>query len=212
MSLVEVALFPLPEVQLFPHALLPLHVFEPRYRELVRDTLAPSGSKLIAMVELEPGFEAEYEGRPAVRSICGVGRVIAHESLPDGKSNLLLRGVHRARIERELAATHSYRVAALEPLADCVPAGFDERAARATLALLADQIALKLPAGGDALRRLVRETEGASALADVLAAATLHDTDERRALLAELDVQARVDKIAAHLGGALMQLTHGPTN
>src|SRR5581483_1829444 len=132
MSLVEIAIFPLPRVQLFPHALLPLHVFEPRYRELVRDALAPSGSKTIAMVELKPGYEKDYEGRPPVDELCGVGRVIAHEPLPDGRANLLLRGLYRAHIRRELDASRSYRIVELEPLADRVPPGFDPKSAHET--------------------------------------------------------------------------------
>jgi Lon protease-like protein len=213
MSLVEIAIFPLPQVQLFPHALLPLHVFEQRYRDLVRDALAPSGSKTIAMVELKPGHEEDYEGRPPIDELCGVGRVIAHEPLSDGRSNVLLRGLYRARIRRELEASRSYRIVEVEPLEDRVPPGFDPASARQTLSLLAEEIARRLPQGGDALRRLVRETGEASALADVLAAATVHDPELRRSLMRELDVSQRVDAIAAHLGGALSQLAgKGPTN
>jgi Lon protease-like protein len=213
MSLVELAIFPLPQVQLFPHALLPLHVFEPRYRDLVRDTLAPSGSKIIGMVELKPGYESDYEGRPPVEEICGVGKVIAHEPMPDGRCNLLLRGLYRARIRRELDPSRSYRTVQLEPLADLLPPGYDADGGRETLVLLSEEIARRLPQGGEALRRLVRETEGASALADVLAAATVHEPADRRTLLAELDVSRRVDAIAAHLGAALSQLAgKGPAN
>src|SRR6185369_8808617 len=93
-------IFPLPRVQLFPHALLPLHVFEPRYRDMVRDAMA--GPRLIAVAALEPGFEADYHGRPAVRAVVGVGEVIGHEALEDGRCNILLRGVARARIDTEL--------------------------------------------------------------------------------------------------------------
>jgi uncharacterized protein len=77
-------IFPLPAVQLFPHALLPLHVFEPRYRELVRDCMA--GAQLMGLPLLQPGYEARYHERPAVHAVCGVGRVIAHDPLPDGRS------------------------------------------------------------------------------------------------------------------------------
>src|SRR5262245_16374763 len=88
-----VPIFPLPEVQLFPSAILPLHVFEPRYRELVRDCL--DGEPMLAVATLEPGYELNYHARPAVKPICGVGRLIRHEALPDGRSNIVLRGLGR---------------------------------------------------------------------------------------------------------------------
>src|SRR5262245_34911268 len=93
-------IFPLPTVQLFPHALLPLHVFEPRYRALLKDCLA--GQSVMAVPMLEPGYEAHYHERPAVRALCGLGLIVAHEPLADGRANILLRGVTRARIVEEL--------------------------------------------------------------------------------------------------------------
>src|SRR4051794_14779459 len=134
-------IFPLPRVQLFPHALLPLHVFEPRYRDMVRDAMA--GPRLIAVAALEPGFEADYHGRPAVRAIVGAGEVIGHEALEDGRSNILLRGVARARIEQELPARESYRLVDATELPDERPTGLDVDGARDTLVLLADQLARK---------------------------------------------------------------------
>ena len=71
-DLAALPVFPLPNVVLFPEAILPLHVFEPRYRELVREVL--SGRKLMAVARLKPGFEDDYEGRPPVFDVCGVGQ------------------------------------------------------------------------------------------------------------------------------------------
>jgi Lon protease-like protein len=88
-ELAVVSIFPLPQVALFPHAILPLHVFEPRYREMVRDCLA--GDRKMAVASLAPGYEATYHERPAVRAVCGVGELVAHEALADGRSNILLR-------------------------------------------------------------------------------------------------------------------------
>lgn len=86
-------LFPLPNVVLFPQVFLPLHVFEPRYRAMVADALA--GDRVIGMVLLKPGWEADYDGCPAVYST-GCSGVITHcERLPDGRYNLVLRGLER---------------------------------------------------------------------------------------------------------------------
>jgi Lon protease-like protein len=107
------SLFPLPNVVLFPNVFLPLHVFEPRYREMVADAL--TSDRMIGMVLLRPGWDRDYEGRPPIYPI-GCSGVMTHvEKLPDGRYNLVLRGLERFRI---LAENHerSYRRAAIEPL------------------------------------------------------------------------------------------------
>ena len=205
-------IFPLPSVQLFPHALLPLHVFEPRYRDLVRDAMA--GERLIAIASFEPGFEANYHGRPAVRPIIGVGAVVGHEPIGDGRANIVLRGLTRARIERELPPDQSYRLVDAASIRDRVPDGFDDAAARDMLVLLADQLALKLPSGGETLRELARSQPDLGALADVLSAALVTDPDDRQLLLETSDVGARVDRVSGEIATVLTRLTSsdGPSN
>jgi Lon protease-like protein len=106
-------LFPLPNVVLFPNVFLPLHIFEPRYREMVADSL--SSDRLIGMVLLRPGWEHDYEGRPPVYPI-GCSGVITHaERLPDGRYNIVLRGVERFRIVEE-ETSRSYRRAVVDPV------------------------------------------------------------------------------------------------
>jgi len=205
-------IFPLPGVQLFPHALLPLHVFEPRYRGMVRDAMA--GERLIAIASFEPGYEANYQGRPAVRPIIGVGAVVGHEALGEGRANIVLRGLARARIERELPPAETYRLVEAARIDDAIAAGFDTEAARATLILLADQLALKLPSGGETLRELARSQPDLGALVDVLSAALVTDPEERQALLENVDVAARVDRVSGEIATVLTRLTSsdGPSN
>ena len=108
-------LFPLPSVVLFPNVFLPLHIFEPRYREMVADAL--ESDRMIGMVLLRPGWERDYEGRPPVYPV-GCSGVISHvERLPDGRYNMVLRGLERFRIIEEDHAL-SYRRAAVEPVRD----------------------------------------------------------------------------------------------
>src|SRR6266568_3715474 len=83
-------LFPLPNAVLFPHLVMPLHIFEPRYRQMTRDALA--GDRFIAMVLLQPGWESEYEALPAIHSVACLGRIQAEQRLPDGRFNIQLRG------------------------------------------------------------------------------------------------------------------------
>jgi Lon protease-like protein len=198
-------IFPLPNVQLFPHALLPLHVFEPRYRDLVRD--AKAGDGLIGMATFEPGFEKDYQGRPTVRPVVGVGRIVGHETLTDGRSNLLLRGIARARIEREWPPNERYRIVDAVELASYLPVSYDTEAAKDTLTLLADQLALKLPSGGSTLRELVRSQAELAALVDVLAAALVTDAKERQALLETLDVAARSERVSREIATVLARLS-----
>jgi uncharacterized protein len=95
----SIPLFPLPNVVLFPNVFLPLHIFEPRYREMVEDAL--KGDRIIGMVLLRPGWEGDYEGRPAVYPI-GCAGVITHaERLDDGRFNIVLRGMEKFRIMEE---------------------------------------------------------------------------------------------------------------
>src|ERR1700733_7505883 len=108
-------LFPLPTVVLFPNVFLPLHIFEPRYREMVAD--AEAGDRMIGMVLLRPGWERDYEGRPPVYPI-GCSGVMTHvERLADGRYNLVLRGVERFRILSEDDG-RLYRRASIEPVAE----------------------------------------------------------------------------------------------
>jgi Lon protease-like protein len=109
-------LFPLPETVFFPHTLLPLHIFEPRYRAMVADCLA--GEKRMVVVRLLPGWEQDYYGRPPIHTVAGVGEVVEVERLPDGRYNILLKGFARVLIEEELPPTEAYRVARCRPLED----------------------------------------------------------------------------------------------
>src|SRR3982751_6544809 len=106
-------LFPLPNVVLFPNVFLPLHVFEPRYREMVADALA--SDRMIGMVLLRPGWDRDYEGRPPIFPI-GCSGVMTHvERLNDGRYNIVLRGLERFRIVEE-DHERIYRRASVESL------------------------------------------------------------------------------------------------
>jgi hypothetical protein len=109
---------------LFPNVFLPLHIFEPRYREMVADAVA--SDRMIGMVLLRAGWDRDYEGRPPVYPI-GCSGVVTHvERLADGRYNLVLRGIERFRILDE-DQTLSYRRAVVEPLRER-PLGVDDRA------------------------------------------------------------------------------------
>ena len=103
-----IPIFPLPDTVLFPNVSLPLHIFEPRYRAMVADAL--KGDRIIGMVLLQPGFEANYEGRPPVYPTGGAGVITQVEQLPDGRYNIVLQGLVKFRISGE-DQSRSYRLA-----------------------------------------------------------------------------------------------------
>jgi len=163
-------LFPLPNVVLFPSVFLPLHIFEPRYREMVSDAIA--GDRMIGMVLLRPGWEHDYEGRPPVYSVGSSGVITHFERLTDGRYNIILRGLERFRILEE-DRSRTYRRAVVERLTD-------ER-------LAADDRGI--------IRRLRTRLESllaptvAKAGADVINASAMGDEDLINALAQYLDLE-----------------------
>lgn len=109
----KIPIFPLPNVVLFPKVLLPLHVFEPRYRAMVEDALA--GDRVIGLVLLRPGFEANYEGRPPVFPVGCAGSITHAEQLENGRFNIVLRGETKFRVAGEDVG-RAYRLARIEPI------------------------------------------------------------------------------------------------
>lgn len=110
-----IPIFPLPNVVLFPNVFLPLHIFEPRYRAMVRDALA--SDRIIGMVLLKPGFESDYAGCPPVFPIGCAGLITHSEALADGRFNIVLRGIEKFRVVGE-DASRDYRLAHIEALVD----------------------------------------------------------------------------------------------
>lgn len=96
-----IPLFPLPNVVFFPRMPLPLHVFEPRYRDMVRDAMR--GARLIGMVLLRGEWEEHYAGRPAIFGVGTVGELVRTDELHDGRFDIVLRGMREFVIHRELA-------------------------------------------------------------------------------------------------------------
>jgi Lon protease-like protein len=108
-----IPIFPLQDVMLFPNISRPLLIFEPRYRAMVADAL--KGDRIIGMVLLRAGYEAEYEGRPPVHPIGCAGVITSFEQLPDGRYVIMLRGLVKFRVTSE-DQTRLYRLARVEAM------------------------------------------------------------------------------------------------
>jgi Lon protease-like protein len=105
-------LFPLPNLVLFPGIIQPLHLFEPRYVQLIEDAIAGDG--LIAMAHLRPGWEPSYDRAPPIYPTVCLGRIMTYSRLEDGRYNMLLRGLRRGRVVREIASDRLYRLAQVQ--------------------------------------------------------------------------------------------------
>jgi uncharacterized protein len=203
-ALSALPIFPLPNCVLLPGGLLPLHVFEPRYRDLTRDCLA--GSHLMAVARLRPGYETSYYGRPPVFERCGVGRIICSEELPDGRFALLLRGVARVEIARELPAERAYRLVEARMLADQDCDRNEAKDTHRRLIQLCDRLAEVIEKGGPQLKDLVRSVDDPGACADAIAAALVMDADARQELLEAVNPMVRLQRTLGHVSHMLCEL------
>jgi hypothetical protein len=203
-ALTSLPIFPLSNCVLLPGGLMPLHVFEPRYRDLTRDCLA--GTQLMAVARLKPGYESAYYGRPPVYERCGVGRIICSEELPDGRFALLLRGVARIEIARELPAERPYRLVEAKVLPDTSCNDAEAHDHHQRLIALCDRLAEVIDQGGPQLRDLVRSFESPGACADAIAAALIMDADERQGLLEACDPMVRLQRTLGHVSHLLCEL------
>ncbi len=182
-------LFPLPNVVLFPNVFLPLHIFEPRYRDMVSDALA--GDRLIGMVLLQPGWEQEYEKQPPVYSIGCSGLITHVERLADGRFNIVLRGVERFRIIDE-DHEKRYRRALIEPLIEHQLTDEDRNHLRTHRAKLESLLSPALSTGEAEQRTTAMSDED---LVNALAQYLSLDPLEKQALLEQHGLRRRAESL-----------------
>jgi len=198
-------IFPLPDVTFFPHTLLPLHVFEARYRAMVMDALARD--RRLAVVRLRPGFEAVYAGKPAVHAVAGAGEIVSWERLATGRYNILVKGEWRVRIESERPSDTLYRIVTAQRLDDVAPTT-DASAALARIRDACGRLLRALDRPPDLLdTALAGQLPGV--IADRIAAAVVPDADLRQELLETFDVTRRLDRLGQVLEQLVNQLREG---
>ncbi|CAG0996646.1 Lon protease [Planctomycetaceae bacterium] len=194
----SVPVFPLPDVVLFPHAHLPLHIFEPRYRKMVEDIVEqPPRDRLLAMGTLMETSDDRTLGDPPVFNIVGVGRVVDANKLPDGRYILVLQGIGRARLLRELDNGKPYREFMLEWVEETIASVASWRNGLATelkaLALHA------LREGGEKFREMINNESDLSALVDQISAYMPFSVDFKLVQLANPNVLGRTAHVIAEL-------------
>lgn len=191
-------LFPLPNLVFFPQAVQPLHIFEPRYRQMTADALADD--RYIALVLPRPGWEKNYAGKPTLHSVACLGQIVADQRLEDGRFNLLLKGICRIRLDSEICDGKLYRTAAAQPLAE-IPLS-DERKERAWRRRLANEAPLWFPQQEQVVeefRKLFRSKLSLGTLCDIMAFALPLDAEFKQQLLEELNVEGRLCRLAQRL-------------
>ena len=200
-------IFPLPDLTFFPHTLLPLHIFEARYRAMITDCLARD--KRLSVVRLRPGYEAAYDGKPPVYAVASAGSIVRCERLASGRFNVLLKGEQRIRIVKEVPTDTLYRMAVAAPLADVG----EERPAVPTLARTIRERCLQileaLGRGSSEMRESLEAVRSPAELGDQVASGVIPDVAVRQALLEERDVERRLERLTAALDDLLRQLTRG---
>jgi uncharacterized protein len=194
-------LFPLPNLVLFPHVDQGLHIFEPRYRQMTADALATD--QLIALVLLRPGWETDYDSRPAIESVACLGRVTHSERLPDGRYNLRLRGLARFQIAAEVPdANKLYRLARGTILADVAPA--DIPVLKQLRCELRQAVLSRFDPAGQTHKQVTALFDSdmrLCQLCDLLSYSLPLSLDLKMQLLGETDVPRRVRLLADALGG-----------
>lgn len=197
-ALEELPIFPLPRLVFFPNTMLPLHVFESRYRKMLADCLETHGA--MAVVRLEP----RSGNREPIARVAGAGIVVHHEAFPDGRLNVVLAGSARVELE-ELPFVPPYRRARAKVLEPVHTRVSDEDHA-ALVAAATEFVREVRRQDSDFSFDLPPQSRGPGVLADVCAAHLVVDADVRQRLLEELDDAARVRTVIEELASQRLSL------
>lgn len=201
-------LFPLDTVRLLPQQVLPIHIFEPCYRKMVDDALDGSGQFAMAVFEGDQ-WKREYHGSPAIRPHVCIAQIAQHEKLTDGRYNLLVQGVCRARVVRELPPDDEvpYRRAVLEPVGTDDRTGEELGDTRERLRSMLSEGPLTHLSAASQIATLARDDElPTAALLELVSFTMVTDEESRYRLLAEPRADRRaalVERELAHLESLL---------
>lgn len=192
-------LFPLPNVVLFPHVMQPLHIFEPRYREMVASAMATD--RALAIASFEPDWENDYEGRPPLKPVACLGHIAACQELKDGCYDLLLLGRQRIELVEELPPLRSFREARAQFVDDRYPdaGNHDRERTQADLVEAFRRVLPDVPKVLDQLDELLRRSVPLGTLTDIFAYTIDIEQDTKEQLLAELNVDRRAATLLTQL-------------
>jgi len=186
-------LFPLPDLVLFPHALLPLHIFEPRYRQMTADALV--SDRLVTMVQIRSAIQSTLWSEPdPIMEVGCLGKIVQHERLADGRYNLVLLGLKRVRLTSERPSAKLYRIAQAEILEDQESAQPLEHE-RNELIRLFRAVVEKHQRLDQDLSALLDSAIPLGVLSDIIAHALRLPSPVKQSLLSETHVGRRVESL-----------------
>lgn len=186
-ALAELPLFPLPQAVLFPGAMLPLHVFEPRYRAMVREVL--DTHRCLAVVLITDARAVDSHGHPRIASVAGAGQIVDAAELPGGRFNIVVQGRARVRLV-ELPYVPPFRRARATLLGDAT--GEAEGSALAALVSSATAFAAVIRERDPSFEFKLPKEASASQVADLCAHHLVLDARERQNILETLDLGERL--------------------
>lgn len=204
----HIPLFPLPDAVLFPTMRLPLHIFEPRYRQMVHD--AQADGLPIAIGHMKSPSRSDL-GQPAVFPVAGAGFIDALEELPDGRFLIVLLGRQRIRIVEERPSLHPYRVVAGELVLDSTISDVDHRRALGEVQRVILAMHQREPLVASTLSVAMRNHTHAGKVADIIAALVHTDPMLRQAWLEQQDPALRLHAVTEALETLLMLSRARPT-
>ncbi len=193
----KLAVMILPGTTLFPHSILPLFIFEQRYRAMLADAL--NAERMFCIAQLRPGFTEESEN--SVFEVGGVGMIRACRGNEDGTSHLILQGTARVRF-KSYESTKPYPYAVIEPIETRI----EQPQHLANRRRLMDTLCARLAEDVDGMNHIVaglKDLEDTEAAADIVAGACVSDPGERQILLAESSLDKRLDRVINHLQNAI---------
>jgi Lon protease-like protein len=186
-----VPMFPLRGVFLFPGQILPLHIFEPRYRRMIEDLL--DGPGRLVMGTIRESQEGDDSGAPAVLPVAGLGEIARHERLPDGRFTVLLVGLTRVLVEEEVESGRPYRLVSCRPLRESPP---DSDADGALQHRLLEAIRARTGFSIDE-----SDEVSTAQLADILAQTLSVPQSLMEEIFAECEIELRAEKVLAAYEG-----------
>ncbi len=195
----RVRLFPLPELVVFPHAMQPLHIFEPRYCELLQEALKTD--RLIAMATLTGGIATTIDQTPPIAQTVCLGKIISHAEVEADRHNILLVGIRRARIVREIDAGRTFRIAEIDVTEDIYPPLGAESRVELKQRLL-DAFGEIIPVSANVqknLHELMAGQMGLGPITDIVSYTLPFDAEDKLRLLSQPNVDARAEELIALL-------------
>ncbi|MEM6363759.1 MAG: LON peptidase substrate-binding domain-containing protein [Planctomycetota bacterium] len=205
----KVRLFPLPSLVLFPHAMQPLHIFEPRYVEMLRESL--SGDELITMATIAESDLVSIDDSPSIAPVVCVGKIMSHAELEGDRHNILLVGLRRAKIRRELETGRPFRMAQVDLIDDFyLPAATQKRGDLKKRLLQAfGEIIPASASTQKGLHDLMSGQMGVGPITDIISHTLPFSVEIKLRLLVVSDVDARAEALIKLIRSGLIDLTGG---